>query len=88
MDNTPELDKHESGVNDESRSFGRALNLQSGRPIRAAFVTNICPHYRVKTFELISQKAVGKILLLLCRQRTLLAAKPWSEDRKFFVIII
>jgi glycosyltransferase involved in cell wall biosynthesis len=29
---------------------------QCGQPIRAAFVTNICPHYRVKTFEILAQR--------------------------------
>ena len=56
MDNTSELDKRESGVNGESQSFDSELNLQSARPSRAAFVTNMCPHYRVKTFELLDKK--------------------------------
>jgi glycosyltransferase involved in cell wall biosynthesis len=43
------------GDNGQSRPSNIALNLHRGQPIRAAFVTNICPHYRVKTFETLAQ---------------------------------
>lgn len=55
-DPTEPEDRYEVGVNDECRSFSPEPKLQSARPIRAAFVTNICPHYRVKTFELLGKK--------------------------------
>jgi glycosyltransferase involved in cell wall biosynthesis len=43
------------GDNGQSRPSNAAVNLHRGQPIRAAFVTNICPHYRVKTFETLAQ---------------------------------
>src|SRR5262245_19242464 len=39
----------------ESLPSNGASNLQRGQPIRAAFVTNMCPHYRVKTFETLAR---------------------------------
>ena len=33
----------------------RTATLDHKRPVRAAFVTNICPHYRVKTFETLAR---------------------------------
>jgi glycosyltransferase involved in cell wall biosynthesis len=44
------------GVDDQSGSIRPKLQSQSERRIRVAFVTNICPHYRVRTFELLAKK--------------------------------
>src|SRR5262249_7040040 len=34
-----------------SQNFGLIVLTSSGRRRRVAFVTNICPHYRIRTFE-------------------------------------
>jgi glycosyltransferase involved in cell wall biosynthesis len=39
----------------ESGEHGATVQLQWNRTARIVFVTNICPHYRVKTFETLAQ---------------------------------
>ena len=56
MDKTAERGRYQFGVKDKRRPCGLESNPQSGLTTRAAFVTNICPHYRVKTFETLAQK--------------------------------
>lgn len=55
----PMYDTVSNSMYDEASGEGLpsnvALSLRRGQPIRAAFVTNICPHYRVKTFETLAQ---------------------------------
>jgi glycosyltransferase involved in cell wall biosynthesis len=43
------------GSNHKTAPSSSGVKPPRGEPIRAAFVTNICPHYRVKSFETLSQ---------------------------------
>ena len=52
---TDDRTTYNEGSHHKTAGSSSRVRVHRAEPIRAAFVTNLCPHYRVKSFETLSQ---------------------------------